>query len=198
MEQNMHLPEDLKPVIDFHGHFCPGVLIGWRASKLALKLLGVGRDRDEELVAITENDACGVDAVQYVLGCTFGKGNLVFRDYGKQAFTVFRRQGRPPRAQIPRTRTDPRGVSPPSARRERRGPLFRRRTERADAGARRDPHVGLLRRLRRACDGDADTHNGGRQTPVRAVRGARLKCTANVYEQCRFALHHAPGNIVCV
>ena len=91
MEQNMHLPEDLKPVIDFHGHFCPGVLIGWRASKLALKLLGVGRDRDEELVAITENDACGVDAVQYVLGCTFGKGNLVFRDYGKQAFTVFRR-----------------------------------------------------------------------------------------------------------
>ncbi len=91
MEQNMHLPEDLKPVIAFHGHFCPGVLIGWRASKLALKLLGVERDRDEELVAITENDACGVDAVQYILGCTFGKGNLVFRDYGKQAFTVFRR-----------------------------------------------------------------------------------------------------------
>ncbi len=91
MEQNMHLPEDLKPVIDFHGHFCPGVLIGWRASKLALKLLDVERDRDEELVAITENDACGVDAVQYILGCTFGKGNLVFRDYGKQAFTIFRR-----------------------------------------------------------------------------------------------------------
>lgn len=91
MEQNMHLPEELNPVIAFHGHFCPGVLIGWRASKLALKLLEVERDRDEELVAITENDACGVDAVQYLLGCTFGKGNLVFRDYGKQAFTVFRR-----------------------------------------------------------------------------------------------------------
>jgi len=91
MEQNIHIPEDLNPVIAFHGHFCPGVLIGWRASKLALKLLEVERDRDEELVAITENDACGVDAVQYLLGCTFGKGNLVFRDYGKQAFTVFRR-----------------------------------------------------------------------------------------------------------
>ena len=91
MEQNMHIPEELNPVIAFHGHFCPGVLIGWRASKLALKLLEVERDRDEELVAITENDACGVDAVQYLLGCTFGKGNLVFRDYGKQAFTVFRR-----------------------------------------------------------------------------------------------------------
>jgi len=32
-----------------------------------------------------------VDAVQFILGCTFGKGNLHFRDYGKQAFTVFRR-----------------------------------------------------------------------------------------------------------
>jgi formylmethanofuran dehydrogenase subunit E len=88
---HIEIPEELKPVIDFHGHFCPGVLIGWRASKLALKLLDVSRDRDEELAAVAENDACGVDAVQYILGCTFGKGNLFFRDYGKQAFTIFRR-----------------------------------------------------------------------------------------------------------
>lgn len=84
-------PEELKSLVDFHGHFCPGVLIGWRASKLALKLLGMSRDRDEEMAAVAENDACGVDAVQFILGCTFGKGNLHFRDYGKQAFTVFRR-----------------------------------------------------------------------------------------------------------
>ena len=37
---------------------------------------------DEEIVAIVENDACGVDALQCVTGCTFGKGNLIFRDYG--------------------------------------------------------------------------------------------------------------------
>ena len=88
--KEFRLPEELKPLVDFHGHFCPGVLIGWRASKLALKLLATSRDRDEELVAIAENDACGVDAVQFILGCTFGKGNLHFRDYGKQAFSVFR------------------------------------------------------------------------------------------------------------
>ena len=89
--ENIVIPPELEPVIAFHGHFCPGVLIGWRAARLALKLLEVTRDRDEELVAISENDACGVDAVQYVLGCTFGKGNLLFRDWGKQAFTVYRR-----------------------------------------------------------------------------------------------------------
>ena len=91
MQRDMNLPEDLKKVVEFHGHFCPGILIGWRASKLALKLLSAERDEDEQLVAITENDACGVDAIQYVLGCTFGKGNLIFHDYGKQAYTIFRR-----------------------------------------------------------------------------------------------------------
>lgn len=58
-----------------------------------MELLGVsGRAQDEELVCVTENDACGVDAVQAVLGCTVGKGNLIFRMTGKQAFTFFDRQ----------------------------------------------------------------------------------------------------------
>jgi len=35
---------------------------------------------------------CGVDAVQYMTGCTFGKGNLIHKDYGKNAFTFFRRR----------------------------------------------------------------------------------------------------------
>ncbi|NIP44160.1 MAG: formylmethanofuran dehydrogenase, partial [candidate division Zixibacteria bacterium] len=44
-----------------------------------------------ELVAVVENDSCAVDAVQVLTGCTFGKGNLFFRDYGKQVYTFFRR-----------------------------------------------------------------------------------------------------------
>lgn len=90
-EETTVFPEELQPLIAFHGHFCPGILTGWRASKLALKVLETERDEDEQMVAITENDACGVDAVQFILGCTFGKGNLHFRDYGKHAYTVFRR-----------------------------------------------------------------------------------------------------------
>jgi formylmethanofuran dehydrogenase subunit E len=32
-----------------------------------------------------------VDAIQSLTGCTFGKGNLIYRDYGKNAFTFYRR-----------------------------------------------------------------------------------------------------------
>ena len=87
-----NLPEDFKPVIAFHGHLCPGLTIGYRAANAARKALGLERDQDEEPVAVVENDACGVDAIQYLLGCTLGKGNLIFRDLGKQAFTIFRRK----------------------------------------------------------------------------------------------------------
>jgi formylmethanofuran dehydrogenase subunit E len=78
-------------VAAFHGHVCPGLAIGYRMTRAALALLAAGRAEDEDLVAVVENDACGVDAVQFLSGCTFGKGNLVFRDYGKQAYTFFHR-----------------------------------------------------------------------------------------------------------
>jgi len=77
-------------VADFHGHVCPGLAIGYRVSLFVLRELG-GRASDEELVAIVENNSCAVDAVQVVTGCTFGKGNLIFRDYGKQVFTFIKR-----------------------------------------------------------------------------------------------------------
>ena len=81
----------LQQAIAFHGHFCPGLTIGYRAALAALRALGVSRAVDEELVAIAETDACGVDAVQFLTGCTLGKGNLILRDWGKQVFTFGRR-----------------------------------------------------------------------------------------------------------
>jgi len=81
----------LERTIAFHGHFCPGLLIGYRAAVIALRELGVKRAVDEELVAIAETDACGVDAVQFLTGCTIGKGNLILRDWGKQVFSFARR-----------------------------------------------------------------------------------------------------------
>lgn len=79
-------------VVSFHGHTCPGLAIGYRMACAALDALRALRPADEELVAIVENNSCGVDAVQYVAGCTFGKGNLVFRDWGKQAYTLYCRE----------------------------------------------------------------------------------------------------------
>ena len=83
-------PEMIKQTTDFHGHWCPGLAIGIRAAEWALKEMG--KAGDEEIVAVVETDMCGVDAVQYLTGCTFGKGNLIHMDYGKNAFTFYRRR----------------------------------------------------------------------------------------------------------
>ncbi|MDD1728458.1 MAG: FmdE family protein [Methanospirillum sp.] len=79
-------------VVRFHGHTCPGLATGYQASIAAMKALGVTRPRDEELVAIAETNACGVDAIQVVTGCTAGKGNLIIHDYGKHVFTFINRE----------------------------------------------------------------------------------------------------------
>jgi len=81
--------------VRFHGHACPGLATGYRVAVAAMQALCVARPYDEELVAIAETDACGVDAIQMVTGCTAGKGNLIIRDYGKHAFTfISREQGK--------------------------------------------------------------------------------------------------------
>jgi len=85
---------DYQQIIEFHGHSCPGLAMGYRMAAAALDVLDKTRAKDEELVAIVENDACGVDALQCLSGCTFGKGNLLFRDYGKQVYTVYSRISR--------------------------------------------------------------------------------------------------------
>lgn len=84
---------DYAEIVKFHGHSCPGSAIGFRMTQAAMDALGLsGRSEDEEIVAIVENDACGVDALQIMSGCTFGKGNLIFRDFGKPVFTLFSRK----------------------------------------------------------------------------------------------------------
>jgi formylmethanofuran dehydrogenase subunit E len=85
-------PEDFARCARFHGHVCPGLAIGFAAVKAGAEFLGLDAAEDEEIVAIVENDSCAVDAVQVLLSCTFGKGNLVFRDWGKQVFTFFDRK----------------------------------------------------------------------------------------------------------
>lgn len=78
-------------IIKFHGHECPGLAMGYRMARAGMKALKAIRSEDEEIVAIVENDACGVDALQCITGCTFGKGNLIFHDYGKQVYTLYSR-----------------------------------------------------------------------------------------------------------
>lgn len=81
--------ELIDDVIAFHGHSCPGLAIGIRAAELAIRELG--SPKDVRMVAVSETDMCGVDAIQFLTGCTYGKGNFIHRDYGKIAFSFFDR-----------------------------------------------------------------------------------------------------------
>ena len=77
--------------VEFHGHSCGGLRIGYAAAEYAMKLLCIGFSDNEDVVCISENDACGVDAIQVMLGCSIGKGNLLFHMTGKQAFSFYHR-----------------------------------------------------------------------------------------------------------
>ena len=81
-----------KKCVEFHGHECPGLAIGFRACEIAKEKLNLKFSKDEEVVCITENDACGVDAIQVITGCTIGKGNLIYKGTGKMAFSFFDRK----------------------------------------------------------------------------------------------------------
>ena len=82
--------KQIDKTIAFHGHSCPGLAIGIRTAELAMEKLTDAGSGD--VVCVTETDMCAVDGIQYLTGCTFGKGNLVHRDYGKPGFTFYDRK----------------------------------------------------------------------------------------------------------
>ena len=84
------IPLDIEGARRFHGHSCPSLSMGIRVAEIALREIGP-HSADEEVVCITETDHCGVDAIQYLTGCSAGKGNLIHRDHGKSVFTFIRR-----------------------------------------------------------------------------------------------------------
>lgn len=75
--------------VTYHGHHCPGLAIGVRASLEAIKALSLDMSSNDKIVCVAENESCSVDGIRVVLECTGQKGNLFFIKGGKQAFSVF-------------------------------------------------------------------------------------------------------------
>ena len=94
------LPRLLKMTGVLHGHFCPFVAIGVKAAVRAVRKLGVGSTGMEEVIAILEVNNCFSDGVQLVTGCSFGNNALIYRDYGKTAFTLAKRSGEAVRVSV--------------------------------------------------------------------------------------------------
>lgn len=83
----------MKKAAMFHGHLCPGLAFGTLVAKYVLEH-GFEHSPDEELVAVVENDNCSVDALQALLGTTYGKGNLIHKDYGKNNYVIYSRKSK--------------------------------------------------------------------------------------------------------
>lgn len=78
----------LDRAVALHRSLCPGLAVGIKAAQIAVAELGQG---PESLVALVESDICAVDGVQAVTGCTLGNRNIVLRDWGKNAYTFWRK-----------------------------------------------------------------------------------------------------------
>jgi formylmethanofuran dehydrogenase subunit E len=78
---------------ELHGHFCSHSAYGVKAGYIAMRELGIVNTGMEEVVAIVETNNCFSDGIQMVTGCTFGNNSLIYKDYGKTAVTVAKRDG---------------------------------------------------------------------------------------------------------
>lgn len=79
-----HYEEDLKKAREFHGHICGGIILGVRIARAGLNYLGIEEPaKSKNFIVFVEADRCISDAVQAVTGCSLGKRNLKWIDYGK-------------------------------------------------------------------------------------------------------------------
>ncbi len=82
----------LKQAGKLHGHYCPFLAVGVKAGVRGIKELGLEHEGMEEVIAIVEANNCFSDGIQYSTGCTFGNNSMIYRDYGKTAVTLTRRE----------------------------------------------------------------------------------------------------------
>jgi formylmethanofuran dehydrogenase subunit E len=89
--------EDVRGLLDkageLHGHFCNYLAYGVMAGYIAVRELGIHSTGMEEVIAILETNNCFSDGIQMITGCSFGNNALIYRDFGKTAATLAKRDG---------------------------------------------------------------------------------------------------------
>lgn len=64
--------------IEFHGHKCPGIAMGFKICEAAIKKLGIN-PLEDEIICIAENNTCPTDAIRYILRCNEENNKLSFK-----------------------------------------------------------------------------------------------------------------------
>jgi len=91
-KRSVLLPPDW--AFEFHGHRCPFMPLGYRMGILALKHLGLEREKDHTLHVVSElgeghPQTCLMDGIQVATGATYGKTLIEKTFYGKLAATFW-------------------------------------------------------------------------------------------------------------
>ncbi len=94
-KSTQHIPPEW--AFEFHGHKCPFMPIGYRMGHLALKKLGVEREKDHGFFVFPElgeghPQTCMMDGIQAATGATYGKLLMAKTFYGKLAATFYHPQ----------------------------------------------------------------------------------------------------------
>lgn len=79
------IPEDLKGLMEHHGHLCFGVLMGYKACKYAEEIIG----KSENMTVSVENENCGNDAVRFLMNCTQENDRLIIRGGKGQTWSFY-------------------------------------------------------------------------------------------------------------
>ncbi len=95
----------MKMALEFHGHVCPAMPAGFRAGRMALRLLGLERERNSVArvfveVGTHQAAGCFADGLQCATGCTYGKDNIHKMFYGKWAFVLVGKDNRAVRVSL--------------------------------------------------------------------------------------------------
>ena len=91
----MKFDEKVRGLVEFHGHLGPYLIVGMKMGELSNELLGketgagTGKLQKKAIVKTGTNPpiSCIIDGIQYVSGCTLGKGNLEVIDLQKPEAT---------------------------------------------------------------------------------------------------------------
>lgn len=76
-------------VIDFHGHTCPGIALGYRIAQLALREMGIRPTPDSECLVKAYTQSCAVDAIQVLNRATVGRRALIIEESHQHVYEFY-------------------------------------------------------------------------------------------------------------
>jgi len=91
-----NIDEELVQLGKFHGHVGPYVILGYRAGKIANRVLGDDPFGKTALsfTGTKPSVSCFTDGVQFSSGCTLGKGNITVEEKGEARVIFTDKEGR--------------------------------------------------------------------------------------------------------